>query len=410
MTVDSPLVILTLIDFPSTIPLQVWQFRHNQPIRVGRAHDNDVVLDHALVSRYHMEIQPQSTDALPLWQVINQGANGTFLNGALVTRSLLPETGMLQLAKDGPVLQFQILASPQVSVPAASHCQHEGNAPDNIFCIHCRELLVPVQRVIGGYRVIKTIGQGGMGTTFLALDSMSSRPSPLLVLKEMHDEMADIAKAQELFTREARVLQTLDHPGIPRYYASFVEDGRRFLAMELIHGLNLAEWVNVHGRVSADLAIDWMYQVCQILDYLHSRQPPLVHRDIKPANLILRRYDRQIVLLDFGAVKEIGANQSTRIGSNAGYTAPEQHQGRPCPQSDLYAVGATLLFLVTGKQPDTFYRRSENGSHGIDISEVSDIPGVLRSIITQLTKLDPRERIPTAAALGEMLAQCRIRH
>ena len=114
-----------------------------------------------------------------------------------------------------------------------------------------------------------------MGTTYLAWDKNSQvSDSPnLLVLKEMNADMAVIAKAQELFEREARILKSLDHPGVPNYYNFFVEKGKKYLAMELIHGQNLEERIYKTGPVAPQQAIEWMMQACEILGYLHSLNP-----------------------------------------------------------------------------------------------------------------------------------------
>ena len=415
MSNPNSLVTLTLLDFPADTPLEQWSFDRRMAIRLGRAADNDVVIDHELVSRYHVELLPGNFAQGGGWQVVNQGVNGTFLNDVLVSRAVLPGEGLLQLAKDGPVLRFKIppitegTTAPDVGVSnnlGKKKCNHEENLANNLFCIHCGDLLAPVQESIANYQVLRILGQGGMGITYLAVEpSAGERRSPLLVLKEMNAELAEVAKAQELFTREARVLQGLDHPGIPRYYASFVEQNKKYLAMELIHGEDLEARVVRSGAVGMAQAIDWMQQTCQILAYLHAQTPPLIHRDIKPANLMVRHLDNQIVLLDFGAVKEVGTNLKTRIGAEGGYSAPEQNQGNPCPQSDLYALGVTLLFLLTGKSPLNFYGKLKD-SYGFDLQNIPTISPQLRDLINHLTQVQPSDRPQTALEVAQALEQC----
>lgn len=126
--------------------------------------------------------------------------------------------------------------------------------------------------------------------------------------------------------------------------------------MELVHGQDLEKRVVNTGPVTPSQAIAWMLQTCDVLEYIHSQEPPLIHRDIKPANLIVRTSDNRVVLLDFGAVKEIGTPPGTRIGAE-GYCAPEQERGKPLTQSDLYAIGPTLIFLLSGETPFKFYRK-----------------------------------------------------
>lgn len=416
------MVTLTLLDSQISGSLQKWTFQSQSTIRIGRSPDNDVILNDPLVSRYHLELRATPSQSGNSWQLINQGTNGTFLNGVLVSRVLLPSDAVIQLAREGPLLKFQAqieansnslpsqspVDEDQLVAPQAESqlCSHRGNPPGNLFCIHCGELLVPVKQVIRQYYVLRTLGQGGMGTTYLAWDkAASSQKSPrLLVLKEMNANMAQVPKAKELFEREARTLAALNHSGIPKYYDFFVEDGKKYLAMELIHGQDLEQRILSTGPVTPQQAIEWMIQTCEILDYIHSCKPPLIHRDIKPANLMVRHRDNRIILLDFGAVKEIGTLQGTRIGAE-GYSAPEQDLGQPCTQSDLYAIGPTLIFLVTGIAPIKFYCRQSSG-YGFDISSVPTISPHLQEVIAKVCERKVRDRHQTAQELSQAIAAC----
>jgi len=406
------MVTLTLLDPQASIPLQKWNFHQPSIIRIGRSPNNDVIINDSLVSRYHLELRAMPSASGNSWQLLNQGTNGTFLNGILVSRAILPNDALIQLARDGPILKFQIkpishpFPAPVVRAPKLTFCTHEGNPPGNLFCLHCGEPLVQVQRVIRQYHVLRTLGQGGMGTTYLAWDkakSIEGCPS-LLVLKEMNADMAQIAKAQELFEREARTLKALNHPGIPQYYDFFVESGKKYLAMEVIHGQDLEQRVLASSPVTLQQAIEWMMQTCDILDYIHSERPPLIHRDIKPANLMVRHRDNKIVVLDFGAVKEIGTVAGTRIGAE-GYSAPEQDRGQPVTQSDLYAIGPTLIFLLTGHVPLKYYRRRRS-SYGFDVKGVPTITSKLRQVIEQVCEPKPSDRYQTAKELSNALASC----
>ena len=420
-TLYSLMVTLTLLHPQASTPLQQWNFQSKSTIRIGRSPDNDVILDDPLVSRYHLELRASPSKSGSLWHLVNQGTNGTFLNGVLVSRGVVPDDALIQLAREGPRLKFKIQASPSPTPmllspegaqlitpqPTPDLCTHEGNPPANLFCIHCGKPLVPIQRVIRQYQVLRTLGQGGMGTTYLAWDkakSIDGRPG-LLVLKEMNAEMAQISKAQELFEREARTLKSLHHPGIPRYYDFFVEAGKKYLAMELIHGQDLEQRVLRFGPVTPHQAIEWMIQTCDILNYIHSCDPPLIHRDIKPANLMVRHRDNTIVVLDFGAVKEIGTAPGTRIGAE-GYSAPEQDRGSPVTQSDLYAIGATLIFLLTGESPLKFYRR-RGSEYGFDMANVPTITPRLREVIERVCEPKARDRYQTAKELSQALAACK---
>ena len=400
------MVSLTLLEAQKQIPLDQWCFENESVIRVGRSADNHVVLTDSLVSRHHLEIRRNSSG--DGWQVISHGTNGTFLNGTLIYQSPLLNNSLLQLAKGGPMLQFQMeqVTLNQKNInPVISTCTHEGNAPGNLFCIHCGQPL-SVQKTIRNYQVLRTLGQGGMGTTYLAwneIGMIGGRPQ-LLVLKQMNADMVKVAKARELFEREAYTLKSLHHSGIPEYYDFFVEDGKKYLAMELVHGQDLEKMVLLTGPILPYQAIAWMIQTCDILDYLHSQEPPLIHRDIKPANLMVRSSNNQIVVLDFGAVKEIGTTPGTRIGAE-GYCAPEQERGQPLTQSDLYAIGPTLIFLLTGENPFKFYRL-RGRSFRFNVDNVPNITPKLREIIEQVTEPLPRDRYQTAKELARALMAC----
>jgi serine/threonine-protein kinase len=402
------MVTLTLLNSQQNTPLQQWRFEDESVIRIGRSPDNNVVLTDTVVSRHHLELRPVTHNGADSWQLISQGTNGTFLDGILVSQSLVADGSVIQLARGGPTLKFQVTSVQNIpnSSSSQSGCTHIGNPPNSLFCIHCGQPL-SVQRTIRQYQVLRKLEQGGMGTTYLAWDQAGTNSNgqpQLLVLKEMNADMARIAKAQELFEREARTLKALHHPGIPKYYDFFVEQGKKYLAMELVNGQDLEKIVTNTGPVTPPRAIAWMLQTCDVLEYIHSQDPPLIHRDIKPANLMVRTLDNRMVVLDFGAVKEIGTPPGTRIGAE-GYCAPEQERGQPLTQSDLYAIGPTLIFLLTGESPFKFYRQQGRG-YRFQLESISNITPQLRRVIERVTELAPSERYQTAKTLASALAAC----
>lgn len=412
------MITLTLLEKTQKTPVKQWCFDGSTSIRIGRAVDNHVVLADNLVSRYHLELKLVNNSKGYDWEIISQGANGTFLNGFLVTKSIITDNSLLQLAQGGPVLKVQIhqlSSGSSISrqsgdgeihgikpVSLGSVCTHEGNSPLNLFCIHCGQPIV-VEKTIRHYQVLRTLGKGGMGTTYLAWDGVAKITGvpQLLVLKQMNADMAKIPKAQELFGREASILKYLNHPGVPKYYDFFVEDGKKYLAMELIHGQDLEKRILLNGPVTPKQAIAWMVQTCDILDYLHNQEPPLIHRDIKPANLMVKGADNSIVVLDFGAVKEIGTKSGTRIGAE-GYCAPEQERGQPLTQSDLYAIGPTLIFLLTGENPLKFYRQ-RGRNFRFDVKSIPTISSQLKQVIDCVTEPLPRDRYHSAKELAQAL-------
>ena len=231
-------------------------------------------------------------------------------------------------------------------------CPHPEN-PDNIlFCQACGSELL----LIGRYRVSQLLsGKGGFGRTYEVTQGSTTKVLKVLINHQ--------AKAIELFEQEARVLQQLNHPGIPkgdRYFAFLPRNSQQplhCLVMERIEGLDLEEYLQrrQYHPIDQHLALEWLLQLAQILDEVHQQQ--FFHRDIKPPNIILR-HDGQLVLIDFGTVRAVTATyrikqragQVTGIAS-FGYTPPEQLNYQAVPQSDFFALGRTFVFLLTGKQP-----------------------------------------------------------
>jgi serine/threonine protein kinase, bacterial len=383
---------IALWDDNSSQILHQWQFLPPESIRIGRSPNHQVVIDLPSISRLHATI---AYTTLPqgggYWQITNQGANGTLVNNIPLSHPVLITNGdRLQLGETRLTIELDV-----ASAPAIITCTHPDNPPNTLFCIHCGQPIA-VSHQIRHYKILKTLGQGGMGTTYLAWDG-----DKLLVLKEMNADMAEIPKARELFEREAKILQSLNHPGIPQYYDFFVAERRKYLAMSLVHGQDLENYVLKNGTITPTQAIDWMVQLCEILGYIHQQQPPLIHRDIKPANLLMRTIDRKLFLLDFGAVKETGTAGGTRIGA-PDYMAPEQNNGQPCTQSDLYAIGPTLIFLLTGRNPTDFLELQPDG-YRFNISQVPSITPKLRSIIDKVTQRRTRDRYQTAVELAQAL-------
>lgn len=383
---------IALLDDRGEQIFQEWQFAPPHPVKIGRSPEQEVVIDRPLVSRLHATIVytklPQGGG---YWQLSNQGTNGTLVNNIPVSQVLLTSGDRLQLAPGGPILKVELLATP------VNTCTHSGNLPDALFCIHCGQPIT-IAKTVYHYQILKTLGQGGMGTTYLAWDGRK-----LLVLKEMNADLAQNPKAKELFEREAKILQGLHHPGIPKYFDFFVAGDRKYLAMELIHGIDLERYILTKGTVSISQAIEWMRQLCEILTYIHSAQPPLIHRDVKPANLLVRTTDRQIFLIDFGAVKEIGTAGGTRIGA-PDYMAPEQNTGQPRTQSDLYAIGPTLIFLLTGRNPTDFLELTPDGYH-FNLSALPQFPPKLQAVIDKVTQRRISDRYQTAAELAQALGE-----
>ncbi|MBE9012103.1 serine/threonine protein kinase, partial [Pseudanabaenaceae cyanobacterium LEGE 13415] len=204
------------------------------------------------------------------------------------------------------------------------------------------------------YKILETLGQGGIGTTYKAEDLETKQ---CVAVKVVSLRQTSDWKTLDLFEREVRVLKQLDHPGIPQYLDSFevdTEDDRLFCIVQaLAPGKTLAEWVQKGWRPNEETVSAIAAQLLDILIYLQTFLPPILHRDIKPQN-ILRDRSGNIYLVDFGAVqdtyRQTVTGGSTVVGT-LGYMAPEQFRGKATLATDLYALGTTLLFLLTGKDP-----------------------------------------------------------
>jgi len=208
------------------------------------------------------------------------------------------------------------------------------------------------------YRIVRQLGAGGMGAVYEAVDD---RLQATVAIKETFS-VDDRLRRQ--FEQEARLLAQLHHPALPRVSDYFTENGRAFLVMQFIAGDDLAQIISQQpGPFPRAQVIAWADQLLDALIYLHTRERQIIHRDIKPHNLKLTS-SGQIALLDFGLAKTHAADQSTTQSSNSifGYTrrySPlEQIQDQgTSPQSDIYALGATLYHLLTGiKPPDALTR------------------------------------------------------
>lgn len=261
--------------------------------------------------------------------------------------------------------------------------------------------LAPGTLLDGRYRIVKLIKAGGMGAVYQAEDL--NLDGKLCAMKEMLDSFtnpADRAAAIDRFVSEIQVLGSLRHPNIPQVSDHFLEGGSFYFVMEYIEGRDLATFLATEGTpgLPEKSVLEWAIQVCEALEYLHSLKPPIVHRDIKPSNLILRHRDGRILLIDFGIARVTPPQEGYWIGT-PGYAPPEQQVGRPEPRSDLYALGATIHELLTGKKPKDFVFPSFE-ELGVKIS----VPA-LEEILLRALMWNPEERIGSATELKEMLLQ-----
>ncbi len=207
----------------------------------------------------------------------------------------------------------------------------------------------------GRYAIDRLLGGGGMGMVYLARDQrLANRPC---AIKEMVDHFIDQAQrieANEYFAREADTLAQLKHQAIPAITDRFELANRHYLVMEYVEGRNLEEELAARGEpLPEGLVIDIARQLCDVLAYLHGLIPPIIYRDMKPSNVMLNPNGR-VVLVDFGIARLFkAARKGTMIGT-LGFAPPEQYQGLVDPRSDIYSLGATLHYVLTGRDPEKF--------------------------------------------------------
>jgi tRNA A-37 threonylcarbamoyl transferase component Bud32 len=251
----------------------------------------------------------------------------------------------------------------------------------------------------GRYAVVRLLGEGAQAATFEAVDKKEGRP---VAIKRFRVRGARSWKEVELAEREARVLASIKHPGLPRYIEHFEDRGELFLVTELIEGESLLSLRKRGVTFSEADVVRFLHDVAAILDYLHGRAPPVVHRDIKPSN-VLRRKDGSFALIDFGSVRDKMKPEggSTVVGT-FGFMAPEQFQGRAMPGSDVYAAGATALAILTGREPEDLPHK------GLAIDVAASLGGgaspALGRVLSSMLEPDPDRRasrlLPLLEGLG----------
>ncbi|MFA6210909.1 MAG: protein kinase [Candidatus Obscuribacterales bacterium] len=237
----------------------------------------------------------------------------------------------------------------------------------------------------GRYRVKRALGVGGQGAAYAAYDQASG---DTVVLKEfllpIYVDISIRKDVLESFESEARILKHLNHDQVVKLQDFFVEDHRAYLVLEHIDGKSLREIVAKAGPLSEERVRELSRQMCAILSYLHSQEPKVVHRDFTPENLILRN-DGILKLIDFNVARQVESNATGSVVGKPAYLPPEQFRGQPVSQSDIYGMGATLSYLLTGKEPEPI-----SVSHPRELNK-----GVSRSldqIVAKATAINLKDR------------------
>jgi len=248
--------------------------------------------------------------------------------------------------------------------------------------------------------VVRQLSSGGFSAVYLVEDNDGAK----FVLKEsvlpFGVEESLKAKASEQFDREATLLKQLTHSQIARVFDHFLENSRNYMLLEYIPGETLRQRVHDLGPQQEHLVLSWAIQIASILRYLHERPVPTIHRDIAPDNLIVTDSGK-IFLIDFGSANEfVGAATGTLVGKH-GYMAPEQIRGKASPLSDIYALGQTLYFCLTGTDPVPL-KSAMFTAESFATAKSSNLSN-LKVTIIKATSLEASDRQPSCAALLDEL-------
>lgn len=251
------------------------------------------------------------------------------------------------------------------------------------------------------YVVSSLLGCGGQGTAYLAVDGVSSDN---VVLKEfllpVYVDVNVRRKALATFEQEARLLKELQHPQVVKLLDFFVEDHRAYLVLEHIDGLPLSVKVKEHGPLQDRIVLELTKQMCDILEYLSTREPPVVHRDFTPDNLILTR-DGTLKLIDFNVAHQEATEGTTgTVVGKTPYMAPEQFRGAPVVASDMYSMGATIYFLLVGADPIPI-------SCSDPIGAGANCSAKLSALVRGLTQPEVAARIKSTREVEELIARAK---
>lgn len=271
---------------------------------------------------------------------------------------------------------------------------------------------IPLQTVIQNrYRLIKILGEGGFGRTYLAADL--GRFNELCALKELipfQSTPESLAKAKQLFQKEASVLYKIHHPQIPQFRATFEQDGRLVLVQDYVEGKTywqLLQEKQATGKTFTEVeTIQLLQQLLPVLAHLHIRG--IIHRDISPDNIIWRETDSKPVLIDFGVVNEIASrigaihppSVTTTVGK-LGYAPIEQMQtGRTYASSDLYSLAVSIIVLLTGKQPPVLFDDEQFSWNWQGWTKVSP---EFADLLNRMLSYKPSDRYQSVAEVAKAL-------
>ena len=249
--------------------------------------------------------------------------------------------------------------------------------------------------VDGKYKILSEIGHGGMSVVYMAINEKANKTWAIKEVRK--DGVLDFEAVRQGLIVETDMLKKLKHPNLPSIVDVIDSDDTFLIVMDYIEGNALSVSLQEYGAQPQEDVIEWARQLCDVLGYLHSRDPAIIYRDMKPANIMLKP-DGNLTLIDFGTAREYKdkiLGDTTCLGT-IGYAAPEQFggMGQTDPRTDIYCLGATLYHLVTGLNP------SEPPYEMRPIREVNPaLSGGLEQIIMKCTQNNPDDRYQSCAEL-----------
>jgi eukaryotic-like serine/threonine-protein kinase len=265
----------------------------------------------------------------------------------------------------------------------AAQCHAGQAATKSLVCVECGLPLRVLERV-GAYQVVKALGTAG--NTWMAW-----RAGQMVTLKSLRPEWLGQEALLQKFEAQAKLLCQLEHrPGLPKFFEAFEFGGRPYLVSEKMFGSTLEEWVQDLGAVPEAVALQWMIELTQIIGYLHEQPEPGIYLDIRPTNLIRPKIPQggnQTTLTDVGEL-----NIEFEVLDAAGYKAPEHQAGNYTSKSDFFAIGTTLTYLLTSREPAAFYRMGEDGPY-LAAEMIPSLRPEVAQLIRQLTHPVPEQRL-----------------
>ncbi len=241
--------------------------------------------------------------------------------------------------------------------------------------------------VDGKYKILDVIGRGGMSIVYLAINEKANRSWAVKELIRTDPRAAGISK------KETDLLKKLHHPGIAGIVDVIEQKESQLIVMDYVEGHSLDQVLEEQGVCSEREVLDIGIQLCEVLEYLHTRKPPVIYRDLKPSN-VMKKPDGKLVLIDFGAAREYRrySDGDTVLLGTRGYAAPEQYesQGQTDARTDIYSLGVMLFELVTGESPHRL----------CPVRKIRpELSAGLESILEICTQTDPAERFSSCAEL-----------